>query len=136
MPEILTGIERLTAAGKVRRVGLSNWSCGRLVEAFAGGGPAHPVALEYPPLYLQPRPEADFDGQVQLSAEISDLARQHGSTLMAYSVLLNGTSASSSEQLAENLAGTLLRLTVEQRAELDQAGFTEQNGKEPAHDRA
>lgn len=190
VPEILAGFEQLVAAGKVRQVGLSNWTYGRLVEAFAGSSPAHPVALEYRYTYLQPRPAADFDGQVHLSAGMIELARQHGAAVMAYSVLLNGTyarperplpdayasvastarlaalrgvaedlgatpsqvviswllhrepaivpivAASSCDQLAENLAGTLLRLTVQQRAALDQAGRDEPSGKEPDHDRA
>jgi aryl-alcohol dehydrogenase-like predicted oxidoreductase len=94
LEEIVEAFHRLVEAGKVRFVGASNWLTWRLAEARLLSelrGWARLAALEFRHSYLRPVAGADFGVQVAADKQLFDFARTYQFTVVAYSVLLNGS---------------------------------------------
>ncbi len=94
LEEIVEAFQRLVESGKVRFVGASNWLTWRLAEARLLSevhGWARLSALEFRHTYLRPVAGADFGDQVAADRQLMDFARHYRLTMVAYSVLLNGS---------------------------------------------
>ena len=91
--ESLRAFADLVQAGKVRVIGASNFATSRLAEAnafaAANGLPRYDV-LQQRHTYLRPRHNADFGGQLALTADMSEYCAAAGIPIMAYSSGLGG----------------------------------------------
>ena len=108
MEETMAAFDRLVKAGKVRVLGASNLPIWRIAEAntiaAAHGWHGYQV-IQQRYTYVRPRHGADFGPQIFLSEEIKAFAKHHGITLVAYSVLLQGTYTRPERQLPAQFAG-------------------------------
>lgn len=102
LEEIVEAFHRLVEAGKIRFVGASNWLTWRLAEARLLSevrGWVGLAALEFRHSYLWPVAGADFGDQVAADKQLFDFARTYQLTVLAYSVLLNGSYARADREL-------------------------------------
>jgi aryl-alcohol dehydrogenase-like predicted oxidoreductase len=106
--ETMAAFDRLVKAGKVRVLGASNLSVWRIGEANAiarANGFATYQLIQQRYTYLRPRHGADFGPQIFLSEDTKAFAQQHGITLFAYSVLLQGAYTRPERPLPAQFAG-------------------------------
>jgi aryl-alcohol dehydrogenase-like predicted oxidoreductase len=93
LEETLEAFDRLVRAGKVRRLGASNYLAWRLEEA-SWVSQAHHWAgfccIQQRYTYLYPRPGASFYPQIAANDDLLDYVKSRGLTLLAYSPLLAG----------------------------------------------
>jgi aryl-alcohol dehydrogenase-like predicted oxidoreductase len=106
--DTMAGFDRLVKAGKVRVLGASNLPIWRIAEANAiatanNWGGYQVIQQRY--TYVRPRHGADFGPQIFLSEDMKAFAKYHGITLVAYSVLLQGTYTRPERQLPAQFAG-------------------------------
>jgi len=93
MDETLEAFDRLIKAGKVRCIGASNFLAWRLEEArwiSRTNGWAEYCCIQQRHSYLRPKPGASFAPQIAANDDLLDYCRIRGTTLLAYSPLLNG----------------------------------------------
>ncbi len=93
LEETMGAFADLVAAGKVRAIGASNYGSFRLAKAnqvARDNGFPQFQALQQRHTYLRPKYNADFGGQVVLSAEMVDHCQSEGLAIIAYSVGLAG----------------------------------------------
>jgi len=91
--ETLEAFDRLVAAGKVRYLGASNFLAWRLERARAtsrANGWAEYCCIQQRYSYLRPKPGAGFGAQINVNDDLLDYVADQGTTLLAYSPLLNG----------------------------------------------
>jgi len=91
--ETMEALNRLVTAGKVRYLGASNFLAWRLERTRAvsrANGWAEYCCIQQRYSYLRPKPGADFGAQVNVNDDLLDYVADRGTTLLAYSPLLNG----------------------------------------------
>ena len=106
--ETMTAFDRLVKAGKVRVLGASNLPIWRIAEANAIAAANHLSGyqvIQQRYTYVRPRHGADFGPQIFLSEDMKAFAKSHGITLVAYSVLLQGTYTRPERALPAQFAG-------------------------------
>jgi aryl-alcohol dehydrogenase-like predicted oxidoreductase len=106
--ETMAAFDRLVKAGKVRVLGASNLPIWRIAEANAIAAANHwsgYQVIQQRYTYARPRHGADFGPQIFLSEDMKTFAKHHGITLVAYSVLLQGTYTRAERQLPAQFAG-------------------------------
>ena len=106
--ETMSAFDRLVKAGKVRVLGASNLSIWRIAQANSIAKANHwsefqVIQQRY--TYVRPRHGADFGPQIFLSEDVKAFAKQHGITLVAYSVLLQGAYTRPDRTLPAQFAG-------------------------------
>jgi aryl-alcohol dehydrogenase-like predicted oxidoreductase len=104
----MAAFDRLVKAGKVRVLGASNLPIWRIAEANAIAAANHwsgYQVIQQRYTYVRPRHGADFGPQIFLSEELKAFAKHHGITLVAYSVLLQGSYTRPERQLPAQFAG-------------------------------
>ncbi len=115
--EVLEAFDRLMHAGKVHFVGACNHKAWRLAEARsvskAHGWVSYSV-VEQRYTYLRPKPNANFGLQVAVNDDLLDYCREHGLTLLAYSILLKGSYTRADRAIPDQYLGpdTDARLAV------------------------
>jgi aryl-alcohol dehydrogenase-like predicted oxidoreductase len=106
--ETLAAFDRLVRAGKVRHIGASNFTAGRLAQAAtvsqAYGWPAY-CCVQQRHTYLRPKPGASFDPQLAADEDLLDYCRTTGTTLLAYSALLSGAYTRPDRPIADQYLG-------------------------------
>jgi aryl-alcohol dehydrogenase-like predicted oxidoreductase len=91
--ETMEAFDRLVRAGKVRAIAASNLRVWRIAEADTAArihGWTRFCAVEQRHTYLRPRHGADFGPQLLINDDLKDYCRAQGTSLIAYSVLLQG----------------------------------------------
>ena len=106
--ETMGAFDQLVKAGKVRLLGASNLPIWRIAEANtiarANNWSTYQL-IQQRYTYVRPRHGADFGPQIFLSEDMKAFAKQHGITLVAYSILLAGTYTRPERQLPAQFAG-------------------------------
>jgi aryl-alcohol dehydrogenase-like predicted oxidoreductase len=106
--ETLEAFDRLVQTGKVRFIGASNLKAWRIAEARiiskANGWEPYKV-VEQRHTYLRPKPDVSFGLQVAVNDDLLDYCREHGLTLLAYSILLNGAYSRADRSMPEQYKG-------------------------------
>ena len=108
LEETMAAFDRLVKAGKVRVLGASNLSVWRIAEANTIAAANHwrgYQVIQQRYTYVRPRHGADFGPQIFLGEDMKAFAKYHGITLVAYSVLLQGTYTRNERQLPAQFAG-------------------------------
>jgi aryl-alcohol dehydrogenase-like predicted oxidoreductase len=106
--ETMAAFDRLVKAGKVRLLGASNLPIWRIAQANTIARSNHWSefqVIEQRYTYVRPRHGADFGPQIFLSNDVKAFAKHHGITLVAYSVLLQGTYTRPERPLPAQFAG-------------------------------
>lgn len=106
--ETMEAFDGLIRAGKVRALGASNLKVWRIAEANTVSrkcGWAGYSVVEQRHTYLRPRHGADFGPQVCINPDLQDYSKQRGITLIAYSVLLQGSYTRQDRVLPAQYAG-------------------------------
>ncbi len=91
--EYMQAFDSVVKAGKVREIGLSNVTAWRVAKANSiakVNGWKELSCVQTRLSILWPRIDADFARQVPASAELLDLSREEGITLLCYSPFLQG----------------------------------------------
>jgi aryl-alcohol dehydrogenase-like predicted oxidoreductase len=91
--EVLKAFDRLVEAGKVRFIAASNHKAWRLAEArliSQVNGWASYCAIEQRHTYLRPKPDTNSGVLEDANEDLLDYCRNHGVSLLAYSILLRG----------------------------------------------
>ena len=106
--ETMEAFDRLIKSGKVRAIGASNLWIWRIAEANAishnyGWAPYSVVEQRY--TYLRPRHGADFGPQICISEDMKRYAMHHNTTLIGYSVLLQGAYTRQDKPMPAQFAG-------------------------------
>lgn len=94
LEETMGAFDALIKAGKVRAIGASNLKVWRIAEANSVArqhGWAQYSVVEQRHTYLRPRHGADFGPQICINDDMRDYSRHHGTALIGYSVLLQGS---------------------------------------------
>ena len=104
LEESLGALTELVKDGRVRSVGLSNFTAERLLEAVCVAkreGFALPSCIQNKGTYLKPRADVDYGRQAPLDDSVISLAKELGITPVAYSPLAKGYYAKREKGLAE-----------------------------------
>jgi len=107
--ETLEAFDKLVKAGKVRRIGASNFLAWRLEEARWISRTrewAEYCCIQQRYTYLRPRPGTGFDPQVAANDDLVDYCRARGMTMLAYSPLLSGAYSRADREFQPQYAGT------------------------------
>lgn len=115
--ETMEAFDRLVRAGKVRAIAASNLRVWRIAEADTAArihGWTRFCAVEQRHTYLRPRHGADFGPQLLINDDLKDYCRAQGTSLIAYSVLLQGAYTRADRPVPAQYAGPEAseRLTV------------------------
>lgn len=108
LEETMEAFDRLIKAGKVRAIGASNLWIWRVAEAnqvskHNGWAPYSVVEQRY--TYLRPRHGADFGPQICISEDMKKYAETHNTTLIGYSILLQGAYTRDDKPMPAQFAG-------------------------------
>ena len=108
LDETMEAFDRLIKAGKVRAIGASNLWIWRIAEAnmlsqLKGFAPYSVVEQRY--TYFRPRHGADFGPQICISEDMKRFCQNHGMTLIAYSILLQGAYTREDRPIPAQFAG-------------------------------
>jgi aryl-alcohol dehydrogenase-like predicted oxidoreductase len=109
LEETMEAFDRLVQAGKVRHIGASNFPAWRLERArmvSRANGWATYCCIQQRYTYLRPRPGATFGAQVSANDDLLDYVRSEGTTLLAYSPLLNGAYTRADRDFQEQYFGS------------------------------
>ncbi len=106
--ETMEAFDRLIKAGKVRAIGASNLWLWRIAEAnmvsqLNSWAPYSVVEQRY--TYLRPRHGADFGPQICISDDMKRYAAHHNTTLIGYSILLQGAYTRDDKPMPAQFAG-------------------------------
>ena len=102
--ESLAALTELVKEGKVRAVGLSNFTAERFREAYSTAkreGFILPSCIQNKGTYLTPRADVDYGRQAPLDSAVLSVAEELGVTPIAYSPLAKGYYANREKALAE-----------------------------------
>ena len=128
LEEIMAAFDRLKRAGKVRAIGASNLKVWRIAEAntvACAHGWSRFDVVEQRHTYLRPRHGADFGPQVCINEDLKDYCRSRATTLIAYSVLLQGAYTRQDRPVPMQYAGPDADARLEVlRAVAEEAGAT------------
>ena len=104
LEESLSAMEELVREGKIRYIGLSNFSAQRLKEAVDVAekmGISKISCIQNKGTYLKPRADASFGRQEPLSKEVISVCDRLSVTPIAYSPLIKGYYGNRNKPLAE-----------------------------------
>ena len=107
LEESLGELTALVREGKIRYIGVSNFTAARLREALdtvERYGLDKIVCVQNKYSYLRPRPNADFMRQAVADGTLLDLARERGVGVIAYSPLLKGYYGNRTKTLDEKFS--------------------------------
>lgn len=106
--ETMEAFDKLVKAGKIRFIGVSNFSAWRLEEARwvsqTHGWPEY-CCIQQRYSYVRPKPGVNFDPQVAANEDLLDYCKTRGITLLAYSPLLRGAYTRSDRPFPEQYVG-------------------------------
>ncbi len=108
LEETMAAFDRLIKAGKIRAIGASNLKGWRIAEANMLAelkGWSQYCAVEQRYTYLRPRHGADFGPQIWMNEDLRGYGQSHGTTLIAYSILLQGAYSRQDRPLPAQFAG-------------------------------
>lgn len=108
LEETMAAFDRLVQAGKVRHIGASNFLAWRLEQArqvSRAHGWAEYTCIQQRYSYLRPRPGASFGAQISANDDLLDYVASEGTTLLAYSPLLNGAFTRPDRSIPEQYQG-------------------------------
>jgi aryl-alcohol dehydrogenase-like predicted oxidoreductase len=106
--ETMESFNQLVKAGKVRRIGASNFRAWRLELAHwvsQSNDLAEYCCVQQRYTYLQPRPGTNFGPQLAANDDLLDYCRRRSMTLLAYSPLLAGAYTRIEKPLGEQYRG-------------------------------
>lgn len=108
LEESLSALTDIVKEGKVRYIGVSNFTAWRLAKALEIAdryGFAKPCCVQQKHSYLRPKAGSNFGKQVALNDEMIELAKDSNISLLAYSPLIKGYYANPSKGLPEQYSG-------------------------------
>lgn len=106
--ESLSALTDLVKEGKVRYIGVSNFTAWRLARALEIADRysfAKPCCVQQKHSYLRPKTGSNFGKQVAANNEMFELAKESNLALLAYSPLIKGYYGNPAKGLPEQYAG-------------------------------